>query len=125
MIAIAITECELETAFDQLSVWSAKTRKRIRNAPAADVLPAKTENPGDGFTDLETIVLKADGAVAWIGRGGYQSRSETDNLQVRRITAKGKSEVLDSGASIAAKSLALAGDGRLYWANGTVIKSAP
>ena len=137
MIAFEATECELETANSYLTVWSAKKRKVIRKVDGGVVKPAVTSSPGDGYTDITDLVVKSDGAVAWIGVGGYQSKDEPDNVEVRRITAAGKNELLDTGLGTGAgrpgfpdfkspdfKSLALARNGRVYWTNGEVTKSA-
>ncbi len=124
MIAFQVTECELETAFDHLSVWNAKKRKRIVNvANVADIPDAPAGVTADGFTELESLVLRTTGAVAWIGRGGYDHKSTTDLLEVHGIPARGKDAVLDSGADVVGDSLALARKGTLYWTKGSVVRS--
>ena len=117
-------ECELETAFDHLTVWNAKKRKLIRKADGGQFKDPVTSNPGDGYSSIEDVVVASDGAVAWIGVGGYTSKAEPTNVEVRRITARGTNELLDSGPGLAVKSLALAHDGRVYWTNGSTAKSA-
>lgn len=123
MIAIAAIECELETAFDHLTVWNAKRRKLIAKADPAAFKDPVTSDPGDGYSEIDDVVVKSDGAVAWIGRSGYQSKSEPDNVEVRRIAAGGKNELLDSGTGLVRTSLALARNGRVYWTNGSAAKS--
>jgi hypothetical protein len=124
MIALATTNCELETAFDTLTVFDAKKRKRIRKADGGQFKPAVTSNPGDGRSEILDLVVKPDGAVAWIGVGGYQSKDEPDNTELRRITATGTNELLDSGPGLVGTSLALARNGRVYWTNASTPKSA-
>ena len=125
MIALGITECELTTAFDYLSVWNATKRKLIRKA-AGGVAPQPPPNLSpapDGETDIASIVLKPSGAVAWIGRGSFEGAAQP-NIEVRRISADGKNTLLDSGADIDGASLALARGGTIYWRKGAVLRSA-
>lgn len=124
MIAFQVTECELETAFDHLSVWNAKKRKQMVNlANVANIPDAPASVTADGFTGIESLVLSPTGAVAWIGRGGYDDKTTTDLLEVHRIPAGGKDAVLDSGADVLGDSLALARKGTLYWTKGSVVRS--
>jgi hypothetical protein len=124
MIAFATTECEMFTAYDHLLVYNAKTRKQTRYVKnVADVFPPVTTDPGDGYDDVDEIVLKPNGAVAWLVRSGYQSKEEPDTFQVRLLTAGGQSQVLDTSRTIDPNSLSLSKSGRLYWVNGFTIKT--
>jgi len=73
---------------------------------------------GDGIGQLESMVLKPDGAVAWIAPTGYMNSVN----QVYVDDAAGY-RMLASGTSIAGGSLALAGS-TIYWLQGGVAQSA-
>ena len=69
--------------------------------------------PGDvGLGETTTIVVKRDGAVAWINRASR----ELGSIQVRSVDATG-SHLLAASPEIEPDSLALAGS-TLYWAEG-------
>lgn len=65
------------------------------------------------MTDLE---LRANGSVAWVARI-TQGMPATTTFEVRAFhAAKARSTILDSGAAIGSRSLALSGM-TLYWTN--------
>jgi hypothetical protein len=67
------------------------------------------------------LVLKHDGAVAWIT--GFGCRARTKSLEVHALDAAGE-RLLASGTDVAPGSLALAGS-RLYWTQADKPFSAP
>jgi hypothetical protein len=67
------------------------------------------------------LVLKNDGAVAWIA--GFGCPAQTKLLEVHALDAAGE-RLLASGADVAPESLALAGS-RLYWTQADKPFSAP
>jgi hypothetical protein len=71
---------------------------------------------GDG--QLESMVLKPDGAVAWIAPTGYM-----DSINQVYVDDATGYRMLASGMSIAGGSLALAGS-TIYWLQGGVAQSA-
>ena len=80
---------------------------------------------GPGSIVISSIVVKANGSVAWIG--GLQSGPAPTDYQVQTedTTATGPVTV-DQGTDIAPSSLAKASDGlSIYWTRGGVAKSAP
>jgi hypothetical protein len=92
----------------------------LRSGKVLHEVPTGTSSPpnpllvGAGFTSV--IVVKSDGAVAWITEGAF-----TD--EVHAVDATG-SRVLASGPGIERFSLALAGS-TLYWTQGGMPFSAP
>jgi hypothetical protein len=87
--------------------------------------PAVTPGSGPGSIFISSIVVKANGSVAWIG--GLQSGPAPTDYQVQTedTTATGPVTV-DQGTDIAPSSLAKASDGlSIYWTRGGVAKSAP
>lgn len=84
--------------------------------------PSQVGNVGIGRTT--GLVVKGDGAVAWIVATGEElpNGEEQGTFQVHAVDSSG-SRVLASGANIDPSSLALAGS-RLYWMQGGVPMSA-
>jgi hypothetical protein len=82
---------------------------------------------GDGWpTDL---VLKANGAVAWIVETHYATEdrpscgSKSPCFHVYKASAKSKMKLIDGGATIDPESLVRSGS-KIYWRNGEQIRSA-
>jgi hypothetical protein len=101
------------------------TGKVVHGVPSgtpAHPEPSRTE-PGGTFTDLgigpiESLVVKKDGAVAWI----VDTSKENGDYQVHALDMTGE-RVLAVSPEIEPKSLALAGS-TLYWTQGGVPESA-
>jgi hypothetical protein len=106
-------------AIGTLYVYDVKAGQIKVQEPA--VPPVST--PGSIF--ISSIVVKANGSVAWIG--GLQAGPAAADYQVQTedTTATGPVTV-DQGTDIAPSSLAKASDGvSIYWTRGGVAKSAP
>ncbi len=73
---------------------------------------------GDGIGQLESMVLRPDGAVAWIAPTGYM-----DSVNQVYVDDAAGYRMLASGTSIAGDSLALAGS-TIYWLQGGAAQSA-
>ncbi len=103
------------TGFSAEEIWvrNLRTGKLLHRMPNGS--PAESEDIGLGETTA--IVVKGDGAVAWIVRTG-----RTEDLQVRSADKTG-SHVLVTSPEIAPESLALAGS-TLYWTQGNKPMSA-
>ena len=106
-------------ANDTLYVYDVKTGQIKVQATA--VPPGNT--PGSTF--VSSIVLKANGSVAWIG--GAQTGQSGADYQVQIDDTVGPGPVtVDQGTDIAPDSLAKASDGlSIYWIQGGVAKNAP
>ncbi|MGI8593734.1 MAG: hypothetical protein ACR2ML_05105 [Solirubrobacteraceae bacterium] len=85
-------------------------RKGKRVASSAGMTPSDQSDASDPSTSIGSIVLRRNGAVAWIGAQDDGAKLR----QVRRIGADRSFSVLDTGADIAPESLALSGS-TLYW----------
>jgi hypothetical protein len=106
-------------ANDTLYVYVVKTGQIKVQATA--VPPGNT--PGSTF--VSSIVLKANGSVAWIG--GAQTGQSGADYQVQIDDTAGPGPVtVDQGIDIAPDSLAKASDGlSIYWIRGGVAKNTP
>ena len=105
-------------ANDTLYVYDVKTGQIKVQEPA--VPPVNTSNS----TLISSIVVKANGSVAWIG--GLQTGSGQVDYQVQIDDSTGTGPVtVDQGDDIAAASLGKASDGlSIYWMRGGVAKNA-
>ncbi len=83
--------------------------------------PATTRVGVEAFQSIDSLVLKRDGAVAWIATARSIGKP-TFIRQLQRSDARGV-RVLDSGAKLAARSLALHGS-TLSWRHGTAVRTA-
>jgi hypothetical protein len=106
-------------ANDTLYVYDVKSGQIKVQATA--VPPGNT--PGSTF--VSSIVLKANGSVAWIG--GAQTGQSGADYQVQIDDTAGPGPVtVDQGTDIAPDSLAKASDGlSIYWIRGGVAKNTP
>lgn len=102
---------------ESLNRWFVVVRD-LRTGRVLHKLPTGTPNPpsaqlvGDGYA--VAIVVKSDGAVAWIVRTRIEP--QPNEYQVRAVDKSG-SRLLASGTAIDPSSLALAGS-TLYWTQG-------
>jgi hypothetical protein len=93
---------------EEIWVRNLRTGKLIHRMPNG----APSE-PGDiGLGDTTAIIVKSDGAVAWMVRAG----EKLGGIQVRSVDKTG-SHLLAASPEIAPTSLALAGS-TLYWTQG-------
>lgn len=105
-------------AVGTLYLYDVKTGQIKAQEPAAQ----SVNTPGSTF--VSSIVVKANGSVAWIG--GLQSGPGPTDYQVQTedTTATGPVTV-DHGTDVAPNSLAKASDGlSIYWTRGGVAKNA-
>jgi hypothetical protein len=93
----------------EVVVENLQTGRTLRREPSG-LSPFPGEQCGAGV--VPSIVVKSDGAVAWIADAG----DSTGSLQVHVADAQG-SRVVASGTDIDPSSLALAGS-TLYWTQG-------
>jgi hypothetical protein len=83
--------------------------------------PATTRVGVEGFQSIDSLVLKADGAVAWIATA-HSIGMPTFIRQLQRLDERGF-RLLDFGPNVAAASLTLHGSG-LSWKHRTVRRTA-
>jgi hypothetical protein len=94
--------------------------RRLTNGALLAQRPATTTVGVEGFQSIDSLVLKADGALAWIATARAIGMP-TFVRQLQRLDERGFL-VLDSGANVAAGSLALHGS-KLSWRHGTATRS--
>lgn len=87
-----------------------RTGRALHDVPTGTPNPPNPKHIGDGETTV--IVVKSDGAVAWI----TDTVQSADRYQVHAVDASGE-RMLASGSDIDPHSLALAGS-TLYWTDG-------
>ena len=92
------------------------TGRTLNRVPTGTSSPQKPKHVGDGFTSA--IVVKSDGAVAWI----TDTVQSEDRYQVHALDKTGE-RTLAVGSNIDPHSLALAGSA-LYWTQGGKPESA-
>ena len=83
--------------------------------------PATTNIGVEGFQSIDSLVVKADGAVAWIATANSIGKP-TFVRQLQRLDTRGFA-VLDSGRDVNAASLRLHGS-RLSWKHATAVRTA-
>jgi hypothetical protein len=93
-----------------VEVEDLRTGRVLYSVPTGVAYPPRPKAVGDGPTT--SIVLKSDGAVAWI----VDTVRANDMYQVHAVDRSG-SRLLASGSDINPHSLALAGS-TLYWTQG-------
>ncbi|MHB8657773.1 MAG: hypothetical protein ACYC91_07425 [Solirubrobacteraceae bacterium] len=76
----------------------------------------------EGFDDVDALVCRADGALAWIGSGASIQHPST-KLEVAEH-ARGVLRILDTAPTISEHSLRLSGS-TLRWRDGQARRSAP
>jgi hypothetical protein len=116
LAAYGAERCGIDTGTTAVIVLRLTDDKKLVDTPA-------TSPPGvEAFQQVDSLVLKRDGAVAWIGEGssivGHGQRVvEVRKLDNRRVT------VLDSGAGVRTGSLRLRRS-TLRWRDGVHTRSA-
>jgi hypothetical protein len=85
-------------------------------------LDVQTRREQSGGTDgaVTALVVSPNGSAAWIETHDVPTRAQT----VRRTATGGQATTLASGPLVEPDSLALAGDGTLYWSDGGVPAAA-
>jgi hypothetical protein len=115
LAAYGLSRCGVDTGFTQVLVRRLTDGTQLRAVPA-------TSPPGpESFQSVDSLVLKADGAVAWIGTG----RSIVGHgkvIEVRKAD-RGGAALLDSGAAVDSGSLRLR-HSKLTWKHGGETRSA-
>jgi hypothetical protein len=91
--------------------------ENLRTGRLLHKVPTGTSSPNSiGIGPVVTLVVKSDGAVAWIA-GNNKGRGEPATSYEVHALDKTGNRLLASGAEIDPSSLALAG-GTLYWTQG-------
>lgn len=110
-----LTRFGVDTVSAQVVVRDLADGKLLHVASAASRILVES------FQSIDSLVLKSDGAVAWISEIGSVI-SRTRYLEVHRLDALG-SALLDSGPGIVGRSLRLNGS-TVTWRDGSRTRSA-
>lgn len=97
--------------------------RRLTDGALLGSYPANTVHFAEAFSSVGSLVVKGDGAVAWIGRETAIGRSQ---LTIQVFEARGSASAgteLDSGSGIAPGSLRLQGS-TLTWHHGNATRRA-
>jgi len=116
-VAYGLTEFGVDTVSAQVIVRNLRSGAQLRREPAT------THALGvEFFQSVAGVVVKPDGAVAWIGHGGSVIHAGSGETEVNRADARGRA-LLDSGNGIDAGSLRLHGS-TVSWRHGAMTRSA-
>ncbi len=108
--------CGVDTGNTAVIVRRLSDGKTLRSAAA-------TSPPGaESYQSVGSLVLKRDGAVAWIGMGSSIGQ-HTHRTEVYKADSHGSVQRLDSGDAIRPGSLVLSGS-RLSWKHGDTVRHA-
>jgi hypothetical protein len=116
LTAYGLETCGVDTGSSQIVV------RRLSDARVLLTDPATTNPLGpESYSSVSSLVMRPDGAVAWIGVGNSIIHHSHD-VEVHKATPASQS-MLDSGASIEPSSLRLNG-ARLTWRHGSATRTA-
>ena len=113
-VGFGTMRCGVDTATAGVQVVELAKRKTT-----VDVAATSPPNRPESFESVDALVLRGDGAVAWIS-----SISSIVGGGGPRYEVRERARLLDRGAAIAPDSLAIRGS-TVRWRNGGRVKSAP
>jgi hypothetical protein len=114
--AYALERCGVDTGFTEVVVRRFSDGKTLRSDPAI------TGKLGvEAHSAVDSLVLKPDGAVAWIATGSSIIRNGNPRREVHKADRAGPA-LLDSGLSVRPSSLRLRGS-TVMWKHGTAVRS--
>jgi hypothetical protein len=115
LVAYAVESCGVDTG------WTTVTVRRLSDGKVLSSHPATTQEGVESHQTVGSLVLKADGAVAWVATADSIGPPRFVR-QVERADRRGFS-VLDSGSSVGASSLILSGS-TISWRHGSATRRA-
>jgi hypothetical protein len=116
IVAYGSERCFVDTGNTAVIVRRLSDGKTLRSAAA-------TSPPGvESFQSVGSLVLKRDGAVAWIGLGSSIGL-HNHKTEVYKADSHGSVQLLDAGGAIRSGSLVLNGS-RLSWKHGDTVRHA-
>jgi hypothetical protein len=114
--AYALERCGVDTGFSEVIVRRFSDGKTLRSAAAI------TGRLGvESYSAVDSLVLKPDGAVAWIATGSSIVSHGAPQREVHKVDRAGPS-LLDSGSSVRPSSLRLRGS-TVTWKHGGAVRS--
>jgi hypothetical protein len=115
LVAYGLLTTGVDTGFETVNVRRLTTGKLLAQRPATTTVGV------EGFQTVDSLVLKSNGAFAWIATARAIGAPKFIR-QVQRLDRRGFRR-LDSGPAVAASSLGLHGS-RLTWKHGTSTRTA-
>jgi hypothetical protein len=115
LAAYSLQTCGIDTGNSTINV------RNLRTGAVLVQRPATTKVGVEGFQSIDSLVVKADGAVAWIATANSIGKP-TFVRQLQRLDTRGFA-VLDSGRDVNAASLRL-DRSRLSWKHATAVRTA-
>lgn len=116
IVAYGLQRCGVDTGSSQVLVQRLSDGRQLRML-SATTSPRAPES----YEQVASLVVRADGAVAWIGVAHSIVR-HTQDIEVHRGDRRGSRE-LDSGPAVIPGSLRLVGT-TLTWRHGTATRTA-
>jgi hypothetical protein len=110
-----VSRCGIDTGFTQVVVRRLSDGAQLRSLPATGVVGPES------YQGVGSLVLRADGGVAWIGTGSSIVGGRK-LIEVRKAD-RGGVALLDSGPAVDSGSLRLHGS-KLTWKHGGRVRSA-
>jgi hypothetical protein len=115
LAAFGLERCGVDTGFTEVIV------RRLTNGARLHSLAATSPPGAESFQSVDSLVLKADGAVAWIGTGS-SIVGHRKLVEVRKADRAGEA-LLDSGSTVGSRSLRLHRS-TLSWKHGAATRTA-
>jgi hypothetical protein len=116
IVAYGLQRCGVDTGSSQVLVQRLSDGRQLRTL-STTTGPAAPES----YVQVASLVVRADGAVAWIGIAHSIVR-RTQDIEVHRADRRGETE-LDSGPAVVPGSLRLMGS-TLTWRHGAATRTA-
>ena len=115
LVGYGLSRCGVDTGFTQVVVRRLTDGTQLRSLPATGVVGPES------YQSVGSLVLRADGGVAWIGTGSSIVGGRK-LIEVRKADRSGAA-LLDSGRAVDSGSLRLHGS-KLTWMHGGQVRSA-
>jgi hypothetical protein len=115
-VAYGLESCGVDTGFGSVVVRRLSDGQQLRSL-AATTQPLLPES----YQQVSSLVVKSDGAVAWIGVAKSIIR-HGENVEVHKADKRGAAE-LDSGTAVGQSSLRLRGS-QVTWRHAGAVRSA-
>lgn len=117
LVGYGLLTCHIDAGVAEVIVRSLRTGRVIRRDPA--LFDAGGAEPSES---IAALVLQRGGNVGWIATATHPAGEGPPMIEVHRATSRGAVR-LDSGASIAPRSLRLRGS-LMTWRDGSAVRSA-
>jgi hypothetical protein len=104
----------------KVQVYNLRTRKMLQDVPTGSPVTSRSPN-FVGVGQITDLVLKSDGAVAWIAEDKERSIKPQRYFDVYVLDSSGEREVA-AGTTVVPNSLAVA-DSTVYWTDGSTAQS--